>query len=121
MKSEGEDGLTVAQNEHPDAMPKKHKGTSKNSQSDTNVWISGLLWGGVPNQALQRVRQGQAQALVTEPLLNEIARTLAYPKLQPKLQQLQETPESLLLTVQEFNPALPTSPSDRTSHRRYDT
>lgn len=75
---------------------------------DTNVWISGLLWGGVPNQVLQRGRQGQTQALVTEPLMNDLARTLTYPKLQPKLQQLQETPESLLLIVQELTqPCLP--------------
>jgi putative PIN family toxin of toxin-antitoxin system len=69
---------------------------------DTNIWVSGLLWGGMPNQVLQRVRQGAVQALTTEPLLAEIARTFAYPKLQPKLQQRQETPSSLLLTVQEL-------------------
>jgi putative PIN family toxin of toxin-antitoxin system len=48
---------------------------------DTNIWVSGLLWGGMPNQVLQRVRQGAVQALTTEPLLAEIARTFAYPKL----------------------------------------
>ena len=75
---------------------------------DTNIWVSGLLWGGMPNQVLQRVRQGAVQALTTEPLLAEIARTFAYPKLQPKLQQRQETPSSLLLTVQELTqPCIP--------------
>lgn len=75
---------------------------------DTNIWVSGLLWGGLPNQVLQRVRQGVVQALATEPLLAEIARTFAYPKLQPKLQQRQETPSSLLLTVQELTqPCIP--------------
>ncbi|HSM82156.1 MAG TPA: putative toxin-antitoxin system toxin component, PIN family [Nodosilinea sp.] len=69
---------------------------------DTNVWVSGLLWGGIPNQVLRQVRQGLVQALVTDPLLAELAQTLTYPKLQTKLHQLQETPDSLLLTVQEL-------------------
>ncbi|WP_072015991.1 putative toxin-antitoxin system toxin component, PIN family [Leptolyngbya sp. KIOST-1] len=43
---------------------------------DTNVWVSGLLWKGAPNQILQKVRQGMLQALVTPSLLNEVARTL---------------------------------------------
>lgn len=75
---------------------------------DTNVWVSGLLWSGTPNQVLQKVRQGILQALVTEPLLNEIFRTFTYPKLQGKLQQLHETPDSLLVAVQELTqPCVP--------------
>jgi predicted nucleic acid-binding protein len=31
---------------------------------DTNVWLSGLLWGGVPAQILQLVEQGQLEAIV---------------------------------------------------------
>jgi uncharacterized protein len=51
---------------------------------------------------------GVLQALVTKPLLNEIARTFTYPKLQGKIQQLHETPDSLLLVVQELTqPCVP--------------
>jgi len=75
---------------------------------DTSVWVSGLLWRGTPNQILQKVRQGILQALVMKPLLNEIARTLTYPKLQGKLQQLHETPDTLLIVVQELTqPCVP--------------
>ncbi|TVP70191.1 MAG: putative toxin-antitoxin system toxin component, PIN family [Leptolyngbya sp. LCM1.Bin17] len=69
---------------------------------DTNVWISGLLWHGTPNRILTLVRQGAIEALVTESLLDEIATTLAYSKLQPRLQQLQESPASLWMVVQEL-------------------
>ncbi|MEB3288494.1 MAG: putative toxin-antitoxin system toxin component, PIN family [Leptolyngbya sp.] len=69
---------------------------------DTNIWVSGLLWGGLPNQVLQQVRQGAVQAIITAPMLTELARTLAYPKLQPKIQHMQETPDGLLLAVQEL-------------------
>jgi uncharacterized protein len=69
---------------------------------DTNIWVSGLLWGGIPNQVIQRVRQGAVQAMITAPMLAELARTFAYPKLQPKIQQMQETPDGLLLAVQEL-------------------
>ena len=48
---------------------------------DTNVWISGLLWGEMPNQIVKLARSGQITAIVSIEILNELRNTLGYPKL----------------------------------------
>ncbi len=48
---------------------------------DTNVWISGLLWGGMPNQVVRMARSGQITAIVSIEILTELRNTLGYPKL----------------------------------------
>jgi uncharacterized protein len=55
---------------------------------DTNVWLSGLLWGGTPDRILQQVEAGTIQVIISEDILDELARTLARPKLQKRLNQL---------------------------------
>jgi uncharacterized protein len=55
---------------------------------DTNVWLSGLLWGGIPDRILQQVEAGTIQAIISEDILDELARTLTRPKLQKRLSQL---------------------------------
>ncbi|MGF1591335.1 MAG: putative toxin-antitoxin system toxin component, PIN family, partial [Pleurocapsa sp.] len=49
---------------------------------DTNIWISGLLWGGNPRLIIQL---GVAQEVIiysSKLLIDELQATLAYPKLQ---------------------------------------
>lgn len=55
---------------------------------DTNLWISGLLWRGLPWRLLQLAEQGEVELCSTPPMLAELAEVLAYPKLAPRLQQL---------------------------------
>jgi uncharacterized protein len=55
---------------------------------DTNIWLSGLLWGGLPGQILQQVELGTLQAIASEAILDELARTLDRPKFQRRLERL---------------------------------
>jgi uncharacterized protein len=55
---------------------------------DTNIWLSGLLWGGLPGQILQQVELGALRAIASEVILDELARTLDRPKFQRRLERL---------------------------------
>ena len=70
---------------------------------DTNVWISRLLWGGMPNQIVKLARSGQIMAIVSIEILNELRNTLGYPKLQAQLSRLGETAETLLQAIEEVS------------------
>ncbi len=62
---------------------------------DTNLWISGLLWRGLPWQLLQLAEQGLVEPCMTPAMAAELAEVLAYPKLAPRLQQLGITASEL--------------------------
>jgi uncharacterized protein len=68
---------------------------------DTNIWLSGLLWGGVPDQILQLVEQGQIEAIGSEEILDELQRILQRPKLQKRLKQLGITADSVMLAIRQ--------------------
>jgi uncharacterized protein len=68
---------------------------------DTNVWLSGLLWGGLPDQILQQVDSGTIQAIASEAILDELARTLDRPKLQRRLNQLGLKAAAIMLAVRQ--------------------
>ena len=63
---------------------------------DTNIWLSGLLWGGKPLQIIQLARQKQISLYSSQLLIDELKATLAYPKLQKRLEKLGITAEELL-------------------------
>jgi putative PIN family toxin of toxin-antitoxin system len=48
---------------------------------DTNVLVSGLGWSGPPAVILDAVRDGRVVLITSAPLLDELRRVLAYPKL----------------------------------------
>ena len=52
---------------------------------DVNVWVSGLLWGGVPAQVLRLVQQGQIASFISSELMLELETTLRRPKFQSQL------------------------------------
>lgn len=66
---------------------------------DTNVWLSGLLWGGLPDQILQQVEARTVEAIVSEDILDELVRTLARPKFQKRLNQLELDVDTLITAV----------------------
>jgi uncharacterized protein len=66
---------------------------------DTNVWLSGLLWGGVPDQVLQRVELGEFEAISSEEILDELLKTLQRPKLQKRLNQLELSADTVMMVV----------------------
>jgi putative PIN family toxin of toxin-antitoxin system len=48
---------------------------------DTNVLVSGLGWSGPPAAILDAVSDGSMVLITSAPLLDELRRVLAYPKL----------------------------------------
>lgn len=66
---------------------------------DTNIWISGLLWGGNPRRIIQLAVAKQIVIYSSKLLIDELRSTLAYPKLQRRLEKLEITAEELLVEV----------------------
>jgi uncharacterized protein len=62
---------------------------------DVNVWISGLLWGGPPNEVIQLIRSKKIISCISAELELELITTLRRKKFQPWLQQRQQTVEGL--------------------------
>jgi len=58
---------------------------------DTNVAISGLLWGGAPNQILKLCRNGAVRILECEETLDEVKRVLQYSRFSERLSALETT------------------------------
>ena len=48
---------------------------------DTNLVVSALLWGGKPLELLALAQEGEAHLYISPPLLAELERTIAKPKL----------------------------------------
>ena len=55
---------------------------------DTNIWISGLLWRGLPWKLLRLAEAGEIELCMTTSMLAELSKVLAYARLQPRLEQL---------------------------------
>jgi putative PIN family toxin of toxin-antitoxin system len=47
---------------------------------DTNILVSGLLFGGSPGELLTLCREGRFQAVASRAMVDEILRVLTYPK-----------------------------------------
>ena len=63
---------------------------------DVNVWVSGLLWGGVPARILQMAQCGTIASHVSSELLLELETTIRRPKFQTQLQKRNQTVEGLV-------------------------
>ena len=70
---------------------------------DVNVWVSGLLWGGVPAQVLQLVQQGSIANYVSDELLLELQTTLNRPKFQAQLTKRNQTPDRSYSIAQQIS------------------
>lgn len=69
---------------------------------DTNVWVSGLLWGGSPRRVIELAEQQQLTVFVSDRLLRELETTLKYPKLQARITKIGIPIEELLLKVRQL-------------------
>lgn len=63
---------------------------------DVNVWVSGLLWGGVPGQVIRSAYDQTITSYASAELLRELETTLRRPKFQARLAQRSQTVENLL-------------------------
>lgn len=55
---------------------------------DTNVWVSGLLWRGLPGDLLHLAETGQVEVCMAPSMLIELAEVLSYERLQLRLREL---------------------------------
>jgi len=63
---------------------------------DTNVALSGLLWGGPPNQILKWGRDRVIRILVCEKTVDELKRVFQYGKFANRLSVLQSSPQQAM-------------------------
>jgi putative PIN family toxin of toxin-antitoxin system len=69
---------------------------------DVNVWISGLLWGGVPGKILKLAKNQRITIVASQKILADIEDTLERPKLQSRKQYCGYTTAYLMTIVQEL-------------------
>jgi putative PIN family toxin of toxin-antitoxin system len=70
---------------------------------DVNVWISGLLWQGVPRQIIDLARSGAITVFVSEPILSELEEVLVRSKFQSKMRSLGVSSQDLLSLVRQLS------------------
>jgi putative PIN family toxin of toxin-antitoxin system len=63
---------------------------------DTNVVISGLIWSGLPGEALRAAADGRVGAVASEALVDELRAVLARSKFEKYLKRRSTTPEELV-------------------------
>ena len=63
---------------------------------DTNVLISGLLWGGPPNRILKWARDGQVILIGCESTVEEFKRVVLYERFVKRLSVLKTTPAEVI-------------------------
>lgn len=63
---------------------------------DTNVLLSGFLWGGTPLALIEQVRANTVELVISTALLEEFGRVIARPKFATILQRTTRTPERIL-------------------------
>ena len=66
---------------------------------DTNVWISGLIWGGRPAEIITAAEDNRLSILISEEIIAEISRVLNYPKLKDAYQPTGLKREDLIETI----------------------
>lgn len=63
---------------------------------DTNVVISGLLWSGAAQRALNSARDKKVLAFATEEMLDELREVLTYTRIVKRLQALNQSAEDIV-------------------------
>jgi putative PIN family toxin of toxin-antitoxin system len=69
---------------------------------DVNVWISALLWGGIPRQVVDLAAKEEITIFASEPLFVELTATIGRAKFEAKILSLGQTTEDLINVVASF-------------------
>ncbi len=80
---------------------------------DTNVYISALLWTGVPHRLLRLAEAGDITLVTTPAIMEELREVLERPKFMPRIRALQSSVAELmeaLLSIVEVVQDLPIEP-----------
>ena len=68
---------------------------------DTNVFVSGILFGGKPGQLLSQARQGRLHFLLSAEILEEYLKVLSYPKFNLQAEDIKRLIEEELMPFTE--------------------
>jgi putative PIN family toxin of toxin-antitoxin system len=68
---------------------------------DTNIWVSAIIWGGIPDEIISLQEQGKIEIASSRKLLSELENTFNKKKIQTKLEALQLTTSSAFSLVYE--------------------
>jgi len=80
---------------------------------DTNVYISALLWTGVPHRLLRLAEAGDITLVTTPAIMEELREALGRPKFRPRIRTLQISVAELMeavLSIVEVVQDLPIEP-----------
>jgi putative PIN family toxin of toxin-antitoxin system len=69
---------------------------------DVNVWVSGLLWGGIPRKILQLAQTNQIIIFASDDLFKELETTLRRAKFESKIISLGLTVDAILDAATEI-------------------
>ena len=69
---------------------------------DVNVWVSALLWGGLPTKIFYLARQNRLIILVSDSILKELENTLKREKFKQQLNKRKLTVEYLITITQRL-------------------
>jgi len=75
---------------------------------DTNVVISGLLWGGPPNQILKWARNGVLEILNCEETTNEVRNVIRYKRFSERRSELSTSPNEVIAYFMNLVTFVPT-------------
>ena len=68
---------------------------------DTNIWVSAIIWGGIPDRIVTLQQQKLIEIASSQKLLNELERTLNKKKFQPKLAAMKLTALDVISLIRE--------------------
>jgi len=68
---------------------------------DTNIWVSAIIWGGIPDRLVTLQQQKQIEIASSQKLLNELERTFNKKKIQPKLAAMKLTANDVISLIRE--------------------
>ncbi len=78
---------------------------------DTNVAVSGLLWGGPPNQILKWARDGVLEIVACEETSAEVKRVVQYKRFSQRLSDLDTSPNEVIAYFMNLVTFVPTPQS----------
>lgn len=68
---------------------------------DTNIWVSAIIWGGIPDRIVTLQQQKLIEIASSQKLLNELERTFNKKKFQPKLAAMKLTALDVISLIRE--------------------
>ena len=73
---------------------------------DTNVVVSGLLFGGIPGKVIEAIKRTDIQLLISGDIINEYIKVLSYPKFELDEEDINYLLYHILLPCSEIVPSV---------------